>query len=153
MTKRIAIHSVGDSAAPAAPRPMSDERACVVAPQPDPAERGRGEVAPERETDATRRDEDAEADVAGAQRLLREHHLCDVDRGAPDQRDVPDDEDRAERRRPEHEPDAVGDVAPVTRVSESSERSLLSAIIATRHRRHEEGDRVDPVRARPGSRS
>ena len=80
------------------------ERADVRPPEADLAERGRAEEASEREPDAARGHECAEADVSGVECLLREHDLGDVDRGRPDERDVPDDEHGAERRRREDEP-------------------------------------------------
>ena len=81
----------------APPDSHEHDRADVVPPEADLAERRRAEEAPDREPDAARGDERAEPDVARVERVLREDDLGDVDRGRADERDVPDDEHRAER--------------------------------------------------------
>ena len=56
--------------------------------------------------------EQAEAEVAGAERLLGEEHLGDVHDPARDHHDRPDDEHARERPRVPHDREALGEVAP-----------------------------------------
>ena len=98
----------------------------------DLSENGRCEEAAERKPHAARSDEDAEADIARVQRLLREHHLGDVHRGAPDHGEVPDDQHGPERRRGEDEANPVADVSPV-----AARERLLGAKLALGNRRDE----------------
>ena len=67
------------------------DRAGVTGPRPESIEqRGRRDAA-DRQTEARRSDEQAEAHVSRVERDLREHDLPDVDGGVPEKDDVPDD--------------------------------------------------------------
>ncbi len=144
-------HRDPDRRAQSSPAPADRhqrDRARVVAAQAHLAERRCGEEAPDHESRSARADHHAEADVPGSKDVLDEEHLGDVDRCAPHENSAPDDEYRAQRQRPEHEPDAVCNVAPMPARQGLLRTQLRLADSRDEHRGDEERHRVDRVRHR-----
>ena len=123
------------------------EQCAAVHPRhAEPSERGRCEEAAEDQADPGRRDEEAEAEVAGADLVLGERDLGDVDECRRDSGRGPYDEHRDEVARMEDDREPVAEIGPVAPRDRGVRAKRPGRDPADDHGREDERRGVRPVR-------
>ena len=143
---------VGADGADRHARGGDEERGAVAAVHGQPLDEPERDDVPEQDAGGREGDEHAEADVAGAVRVGREHDLGHVDAGVRERRPAPDQEDRRQVLVVADESEAGSNLAPVRAADPGDEARLEPAADPDeQERRDEEADRVhrvDRARAR-----
>ena len=123
-----------------------EERRAIAAVHRQPLDEPERDDVPDQDAGGRECDEDAEARVAGAVRLGREHDLGDVDAGVGQRRPAPDQEDRREVAVGADEREAGADLAPV-RAADAGRDGRLRAGLPIRRSRAAETRKLTEFRA------